>query len=154
MPERGNSTSRRGLAVSRPRYNARDELPEDQRNRYIVREWIDAKEVSFLLRNSKFVISRAGANTVQELTLAGTPAIFIPLSFAYNNEQEKNARSLVDAGAGLLILQKDLLPETLYATVQTMNRRYDTLKKQGKALSQQVVKNGAQKVLELVLKKE
>ncbi len=132
----------------------RDSLPEDERSRYIVREWIDAKDVSYLVRNSKFVISRAGANTVQELTLAGTPAIFIPLSFAYNNEQEKNARSLVDAGAGLLILQKDLLPETLYTTIQTMNRRYDALKKRGKTLSQQVVKNGAQQLVELVLKKE
>lgn len=131
----------------------RDELPEDQRERYIVQEWIEAKEVSYLLRNAKFVISRAGANTVQELTLAGTPAIFIPLSFAYNNEQEKNARSLVNAGASLLLQQKDLLPETLFSTIQVMNRRYEALKKRAQILASQTVKNGAQRVVDVLLKK-
>lgn len=133
---------------------ARDGLPEDLRERYIVREWIDAKEVSFLLRNAKFVISRAGANTVQELTLSGTPAIFIPLSFAYHNEQEKNARSLVDYGAGILLLQKDLVPETLYGAVQTMNRRYDRLKERAMFLATQTVRNGAQRVVQLLLVKD
>lgn len=130
----------------------RDSLPTQFRTRYFVREWIEAKEVSYLMQHAKFVISRAGANTVQELTLSGTPAIFIPLSFAYQNEQEKNAKDMFDAGAALIILQKDLFPETLYEAVLRMNRRYEKIKANAIKLRESMIKNGAQQVAELILK--
>lgn len=130
----------------------RDSLPTELRLRYFVREWIDAKEVSFLMRHAKFVISRAGANTVQELTLSGTPAIFIPLSFAYQNEQEKNAQDMFNAGAALVILQKDLYPETLYQAVLRLNRRYDKMKANADKLQSQITKNGAERLVVLLLR--
>lgn len=129
----------------------RDQLPTHLRTRYFVREWIDAKEVSFLMRSAKFVIGRAGANTVQELILSGTPAIFIPLSFAYKNEQEKNAREMFNAGAALIILQKDLFPETLYQAVLRLNRRYDRMKAQALKLRDQITRDGAKALVDLLL---
>lgn len=129
----------------------RNQLPTELRTRYFVREWIDGKEVSFLMRNAKFVVSRAGANTVQELTLSGTPAIFVPLSFAYKNEQEKNARGMFDAGAALIVLQKDLYPETLYQAVLRLNRRYDKMKANALKLRDQIDKNGTKALVDVVL---
>jgi UDP-N-acetylglucosamine--N-acetylmuramyl-(pentapeptide) pyrophosphoryl-undecaprenol N-acetylglucosamine transferase len=59
------------------------------------------------------VICRAGAMTVSEVAATGVPAIFIPLPGAIDDHQMANARYLTDAGAGLLLMQKDLNPETL-----------------------------------------
>ncbi len=132
----------------------REKLPEELKQNYIVREWIEAKEVSFLFRNAQFVISRAGANTVQELTLVGTPAIYIPLAFAYQDEQYKNIEKLIDSNASLLLAQKDLLPETLYESIMKMLREYEEIKKNMRIAEESFPKNGTKNLLALVFEKE
>ncbi|MEP7167670.1 MAG: UDP-N-acetylglucosamine--N-acetylmuramyl-(pentapeptide) pyrophosphoryl-undecaprenol N-acetylglucosamine transferase [Candidatus Woesebacteria bacterium] len=129
----------------------REKLPQELQDNYSVREWIEEKEVSYFLRNSKFVICRAGANTVQELILAGTPAIFIPLAYAYNDEQYKNALPLVEHDASILLAQKDLYPESLYAEISTMLRRYDTIKAHMEEESTKLIKNGTNRLIKLLL---
>ena len=59
------------------------------------------------------VISRAGAMTLSELALMQKANILIPFPFAAENHQYVNAKSQADAGASLLIEQKDLTPEKL-----------------------------------------
>jgi UDP-N-acetylglucosamine--N-acetylmuramyl-(pentapeptide) pyrophosphoryl-undecaprenol N-acetylglucosamine transferase len=59
------------------------------------------------------VVCRSGAMTVSEIAAMGVPAIFIPLPTAIDDHQVANARYLTDAGAGLLLLQKDLNPMSL-----------------------------------------
>lgn len=54
------------------------------------------------------VICRAGALTVAELAVVGTPAIFVPLPHAVDDHQTANARELVNAGAGRLLPQAAL----------------------------------------------
>jgi UDP-N-acetylglucosamine--N-acetylmuramyl-(pentapeptide) pyrophosphoryl-undecaprenol N-acetylglucosamine transferase len=49
------------------------------------------------------VICRAGATTVAELRAAGRASIMIPLPGAADDHQRKNARSMVDADAGVMI---------------------------------------------------
>jgi UDP-N-acetylglucosamine--N-acetylmuramyl-(pentapeptide) pyrophosphoryl-undecaprenol N-acetylglucosamine transferase len=49
-----------------------------------------------------FVICRAGAMTVAELTAVGLPACFVPLPIG-NGEQSINAGPVVDAGGAMLI---------------------------------------------------
>ena len=58
-------------------------------------------------------IFRAGATGLAELTARGIPAILIPYPYAAENHQEFNARSLVEAGAARMILNKDLTAELL-----------------------------------------
>ncbi len=53
------------------------------------------------------IISRAGANAISELCIVGKPAIFIPLPSAAEDHQTKNAMSLVDKQAPILIKDKD-----------------------------------------------
>ena len=45
-------------------------------------------------------ICRAGALTVAELAVTGTPALLVPLPNAIDNHQLKNAEALRDAGGG------------------------------------------------------
>ena len=60
-----------------------------------------------------FVICRAGALTVAELTSAGLGALLIPFPFAIDDHQTANAQLLVKQGAARLIQQKDLSAEIL-----------------------------------------
>jgi UDP-N-acetylglucosamine--N-acetylmuramyl-(pentapeptide) pyrophosphoryl-undecaprenol N-acetylglucosamine transferase len=52
-------------------------------------------------------VCRAGATTVAELAAAGIPAVLVPLPGAPGDHQTRNARALVDAGAGVLVPDPD-----------------------------------------------
>ena len=59
------------------------------------------------------VICRSGASTIAELSAAGCASLLVPFPFAVDDHQTANARYLADAGAALLITEKDLTPERL-----------------------------------------
>lgn len=53
-------------------------------------------------------VCRAGAVTVAELAATGTPSVLVPLPGAPDDHQTRNAETLVDAGAGLIMRDGDL----------------------------------------------
>ncbi len=55
-----------------------------------------------------FIISRAGALSVSELCLVGKPVIFIPSPNVAEDHQTKNAHSISEKNAALLIRESDL----------------------------------------------
>jgi UDP-N-acetylglucosamine--N-acetylmuramyl-(pentapeptide) pyrophosphoryl-undecaprenol N-acetylglucosamine transferase len=59
------------------------------------------------------VICRAGALTVSELAAAGVASILVPFPFAVDDHQTHNAAFLADAGAAVLIQQRDLTARSL-----------------------------------------
>ena len=65
------------------------------------------------LAAADLVICRAGAITLAELSLMGKPAILIPSPNVTDNHQYKNARVFEEAGAAILIEDKDLTAERL-----------------------------------------
>lgn len=67
------------------------------------------------------VICRAGALTIAELAAAGVASILVPFPHAVDDHQTGNARFLANAGAAILLPQKDLTPERL-ALVRDMTR--------------------------------
>ena len=62
------------------------------------------------------VVSRAGAMSVSELSIAAKPTIFIPLPSAAEDHQTKNAMALVNHKAALLVKDSDA-KETLIPTL-------------------------------------
>ena len=72
-----------------------------------------------------FVVCRAGALTVSELTAVGLPSILVPFPYAIDDHQTHNALWLVNAGAGYLLDEKALNPETLAATVLELTTNTD-----------------------------
>lgn len=50
-----------------------------------------------------FIISRAGALAIAELSILGTPTILVPFPYAAEDHQTKNAMALVDKGAALIV---------------------------------------------------
>jgi UDP-N-acetylglucosamine--N-acetylmuramyl-(pentapeptide) pyrophosphoryl-undecaprenol N-acetylglucosamine transferase len=59
------------------------------------------------------VICRAGALTVSELAAAGVASILVPFPYAVDDHQTHNARFLADAGAAVLMQQRELSPRRL-----------------------------------------
>ncbi|HEY4114447.1 MAG TPA: undecaprenyldiphospho-muramoylpentapeptide beta-N-acetylglucosaminyltransferase [Rhizomicrobium sp.] len=70
------------------------------------------------IANAHLVICRSGASTVSELAVIGRPAILIPYPFATDDHQTANASVLANAGAGWLIQQRDLTPNSLSQLLQ------------------------------------
>ncbi|NYF81191.1 undecaprenyldiphospho-muramoylpentapeptide beta-N-acetylglucosaminyltransferase [Granulicella arctica] len=58
------------------------------------------------------VLARAGS-TIAELCAAGKPSVLVPLPTAADDHQRKNAEVLAEAGATVMLLQKDVTPESL-----------------------------------------
>ena len=61
-----------------------------------------------LMAASDLVVSRSGAIAMTEILASGKPSILIPSPNVTNNHQYFNAKSAADAGAALLIEEKDL----------------------------------------------
>lgn len=72
--------------------------------------------------DADLVICRAGASTVTELAAVGAPALLVPFPFAVDDHQTRNARFLVDQGAGWLLQQTEFTPEALAQFLQQTDR--------------------------------
>ncbi len=89
---------------------------------------IEAEVVSFIddmaaaYAKADVVVCRAGATTVSELTAAGMPALLVPFVVSTTAHQLGNARYMQENKAGILIEQKDLSAERLYAELSVLNR--------------------------------
>ncbi len=81
------------------------------------------------------VICRAGAMTVSEVAAAGLPAVFIPLPHAIDDHQTANARYLSDAGAAVLLPQKELNKESLLAAVNSCTQQLESMSRAAKSMA-------------------
>ncbi len=74
------------------------------------------------------VLARAGS-TVAELAAAGKASVLVPLPTAADDHQRKNAEVFEHAGATVMLLQKDVTPnslgETLYGLLTDRARRME-----------------------------
>ncbi len=68
-------------------------------------------------RNAQLVVSRAGATTIAELCACGRPALLIPFPHAAADHQTANAAAMQATGAAKLLVQAELTPEILAATI-------------------------------------
>jgi UDP-N-acetylglucosamine--N-acetylmuramyl-(pentapeptide) pyrophosphoryl-undecaprenol N-acetylglucosamine transferase len=64
------------------------------------------------------VVCRSGTGSVFEIAACRKPAIFIPLPWAADDHQRKNAQALVNDDAAYMILQKDLTWEALLSNLE------------------------------------
>jgi len=69
-----------------------------------------------------FVICRSGALTVAEVSTAGLGSLMVPFPFAVDDHQTGNAQYLADAGATILVQQKELSVEKLTQILKELNR--------------------------------
>ena len=79
------------------------------------------------------LVCRAGATTIAELTVCKKPAILVPFPFAADDHQTVNARSLVDAGAALLMAEKELTAEKLADELRSLEADRPRLNRMSRA---------------------
>jgi UDP-N-acetylglucosamine--N-acetylmuramyl-(pentapeptide) pyrophosphoryl-undecaprenol N-acetylglucosamine transferase len=63
------------------------------------------------------VLARSGS-TVAELCAAGKPSLLVPFAAAADDHQRRNAEVLAQAGAAVMLLQRDVTPATLLAALR------------------------------------
>ena len=81
-------------------------------SRWQVQAFLDDMPVRFA--SASLVLARSGASTVAELAAAGKPALLVPFAAAADDHQRRNAESMVEAGAAVMLSETDLgVPQTL-----------------------------------------
>jgi UDP-N-acetylglucosamine--N-acetylmuramyl-(pentapeptide) pyrophosphoryl-undecaprenol N-acetylglucosamine transferase len=70
-----------------------------------------------------FVVCRAGAMTIAELSTVGLGSLLIPFPFAVDDHQTTNAQYLAEKDAALLIQQKALTVEKLSQVLLQLTRK-------------------------------
>ena len=97
-----------------PELSAR-ELPV----RYRLLDYLDQTEFSAALGAADLVIARSGGS-VFEMAASGVPAVLVPYPHAAADHQTVNARWMAEAGAAVVIADRDLNAERLAATVEEL----------------------------------
>jgi UDP-N-acetylglucosamine--N-acetylmuramyl-(pentapeptide) pyrophosphoryl-undecaprenol N-acetylglucosamine transferase len=80
------------------------------------------------------VLCRAGATSLSELAAVGCPALLVPFPHAADNHQEHNARSLVDRGAAVMVLESELAPRGLVGHLTELIGDPDRLRQMREAM--------------------
>ncbi|MFM9280676.1 undecaprenyldiphospho-muramoylpentapeptide beta-N-acetylglucosaminyltransferase [Paenibacillus jiagnxiensis] len=70
-----------------------------------------------VLACTSLIVNRAGASFLAEINSLGIPSVLIPSPNVTNNHQEANARTLEQAGAAVMILEKSLSGQTLFNSI-------------------------------------
>lgn len=105
-----------------------------------------------VLKHTDLIVSRAGASSIAEITALGIPNILIPSPYVTHNHQYKNAKSLEDAKASLLIEEKNFESKLLVNTIdKVLNNTdlYNELKNNSLKLG---VKDSATKIYNILSK--
>jgi UDP-N-acetylglucosamine--N-acetylmuramyl-(pentapeptide) pyrophosphoryl-undecaprenol N-acetylglucosamine transferase len=97
------------------------------------------------------VLSRSGATTCAELTVAGKAAILVPFALAADDHQRTNARALEMAGAARMLEEKDLSGESLASAVRALVREPGRIAAMEDAARKRGRPEAAARVAELLL---
>ncbi len=107
-------------------------------------------DVSARLAQAQLVIARSGASTVADVSVVGRPAIFVPLASAIRNEQEANARALVENDAAIMLVEHNFKSETLTTHIGDILSDPDRAKEMAAAALSVAKPNAAQDLADTV----
>lgn len=128
----------------------KSQLPVAFRNNYRIRQQIDPSDIGSIYISAALVIGRAGANTVNEILFFCVPAILIPLPWAGQNEQEKNAMSVKSIGLGEIIKQSELTPQLLNTKIEAIIKSIATYRQNGEKNRLYMKKDTAEQIVRLI----
>lgn len=104
--------------------------------------WMNAADV---------LICRAGASTLSEIAMSGTPCILVPSPNVAANHQEKNARVLEKRGAALVLRENECGGGRLYEAVERLLGDQPGREAMRKALRELAVVDSAERILNEIL---
>ncbi len=80
---------------------------------------------------SDLILCRSGALTLAEITVCGKPSILVPFPGAAGDHQTRNAQTLSEHGAAVVLDESGLTPDQLFETIMTVIKDQKTLKDMG-----------------------
>lgn len=98
----------------------KEQLPPGlaQSPRYHLRPYFDDLSMAYAV--SDLAVTRAGAMTVAELAVTGTPAIFVPYPYAAQDHQTHNARYVESQKAAVVLPQESLTADSLFEQIRLL----------------------------------
>lgn len=126
----------------------KNEFQQSASSSYFPMNYLDRMDLAYSAVD--FVIARAGAMTVAELTAAGLPACFVPLPIG-NGEQSLNAQPVVMAGGALMISDLEFTADFVEKQILPILRNDSTLAAMATASAALGHKNAAAALADLVL---
>ncbi len=97
----------------------------------VLNEFFD--NVAEELGNAHLFIGRSGASTVAEASVAGCPAIYVPLMVHKDGQQKRNADVIADQGGAWVMAESGFTCEALLAKVETLMHNPESLAGTAKA---------------------
>lgn len=104
-----------------------------------------------LIAQAHLCIGRAGGSTVAEWSVAGRPAIYVPLPIAILDEQTWNAKAVEQAGGAWIFQQPQFTPQALAALLKRVLTDPASLQAAADAARSQGRPDAAERLAALVL---
>jgi UDP-N-acetylglucosamine--N-acetylmuramyl-(pentapeptide) pyrophosphoryl-undecaprenol N-acetylglucosamine transferase len=98
---------------------AKKSLEESGAGNIILQPFISEMNRAFQVAD--VIISRAGAGTISELCVIGKPVILVPSPNVAEDHQTRNAKSLTDEHAGILVPDKNAREELITTALQLLD---------------------------------
>lgn len=142
-----HSYGQNGRGTFVPSLKAKGIDPENDK-RLRVSEYIDNMPVC--MAAADLIISRCGANALAEIEAVGRGAILIPSPIVAENHQYYNGMVLQNAGAGIVIEQKNLTSEKLIQTVSEIIDDKDKLEAFSKNSASLFIKDTNERIASVI----
>ena len=129
----------------------KDIYPEYSKNsNIIVKPYFD--DMITILKAADIAISRSGSLSISELCACAVATIFVPYPYAAADHQRKNAKYMLEKGAGLYIEDSELSPESLKNSILSLvNDKIDLVNMQNSALDLAIY-DGADRIVNQITK--
>ncbi len=113
-----------------------------------VSEYIE--EMPRCFADCDLIVSRSGASTIAEITAAGRPSILIPFPHAADDHQRKNAESLQNRGAAVVLEQARAGGQELAKMILELDRDRTRLANMAKAAKSLAQPDSASRIVDLL----
>lgn len=123
--------------------------PEYKDNKNIlIRPYFE--DMATVLKACDIAVSRAGSLSISELCASAIAPIFIPYPYAAADHQRKNAKCMVQSGAGLYLEDSETTPDTLKKLLKELLDNPEKLRKIQEASLKLAKFDGVQKIVEQI----
>lgn len=118
-----------------------EKLPECKN--LLVKPYFD--DMVTVLKASDIAVSRSGSLSISEICASGIAPIFVPYPHAAGDHQRKNAKFMVEKGAGIYLEDSEINGKTLCDAINSAIANLDELQKNSLALAKF---DGVEKIVE------
>jgi len=123
----------------------KQKLPKNIQSRYIPISYIPSVDVGWIMHHMSLIVGRSGGNTVAETAMVQKPAVFIPLPWSAQQEQEINAHWYEGIGNASIINQEKGTSKDLQKTIEKVLQG-----KSEKLIAKKILHNAAADIIQYI----